>query len=358
MAIKLYVYLNFMDTKIVYFRDKVNYKKCIEAIKSGEVVVFPTETVYGIGVNALDKNGVKKIYNIKKRETDNPLIVHICDYNIDKYGKNIKPYVYDLIKEFWPGPFTIILNKKDIIPYEVTGGRDTVALRMPNHHVALNLIKESSVPIAAPSANISGRPSGTNAKRCFEDLKGLVNFIIDGEESLIGLESTVVDCTGDTPILVRPGFITLHDIKKVINNAKIYEGINKRFINESPISPGLKYKHYAPKGNMVILKGDKNKVYDYIKLKSISHKNIGVLCVNENRDFYEEIKNSLSIDLTIVNIGHRDDENEIGRNLFECIRKFDDADSDFIISECFYDDFSNAIMNRLLKASSYNIINL
>lgn len=361
MAIKLYVYIcGDMDTKIIdFYSDLEGRNKCIESIKNNEVVVFPTETVYGIGANALSREGILKIFDVKNRAKDNPLIVHICDpLDISKYARDINPYVYKLIDKFWPGPLTVILHKKDIIPYETTGGRDTIALRMPNHNIALDLIRESGCPIAAPSANISGRPSGTNARRCFEDLYGRVRYIIDGDQSDIGLESTVIDCTSDYPVLLRPGNITIRDIKGIIPEAYIYDKINDKFAGDNPISPGLKYKHYAPKGDMVILKGELLSIECYIRDMSTKFKNIGILCVDEHYDFYNGISKSMDLSLEIVVLGSKHNYNEISRNLFESLRRFDDIKCDFIISECFYEDFSNAVMNRLLRAASHNIINL
>lgn len=349
-----------MDTKIIdFYGDIDGHNKCVENIKNNEVVVFPTETVYGIGANALSREGILKIFKVKNRAKDNPLIVHICDPNdISRYAKNVNDYVYKLIDRFWPGPLTIILNKRGIIPNEVTGGMNTVALRMPNHKIALDLIRESGCPIAAPSANISGRPSGTNAKRCFDDLCGKVGFIIDGDQSDIGIESTVIDCTSAYPILLRPGYITVDSIREVIPEACIYDKINEKFVGDNPISPGLKYKHYAPQGDMVILKGNIFSIENYIKDIGSKYKTIGILCIDEHYDFYKSLNKNLNLDLRVIVLGSKYNKLEISRNLFECLRKFDDLRCDFIISECFYEDFSNAVMNRLLKAASYNMISL
>lgn len=339
-----------MDTKIISFYEK-DFEKCVELIKNNEIVVFPTETVYGIGGNALSSEASLKIFDIKERARDNPLIVHVCDYDISKYVKNINENAVKIIERFWPGPLTIILNKKDIIPDEVTAGKDTVALRMPNNKIALELIRRSGCPIAAPSANISGRPSGTNARRCFEDLKGKVKFIIDGLESEIGIESTVISLVGD-PIILRSGYITFEEIREIIPEVRFYEKINSKIINDDVLSPGLKYKHYAPKGEMLILKGDREKIGNFIKRNINNFKKLGVLCLSENFEFYKSVDEGVNV----VDVGNKDDFNEIGKNLFESIRRFDDLKCDFIISECFFEDFTNAIMNRLLKASSHKVI--
>lgn len=340
-----------MDTRIINFYED-GFKDCVNEIRENGVVVFPTETVYGIGGNALSPQAINKIFEVKNRERDNPLIVHVCDYDISKYVKNVSEDSKKLIDKFWPGPLTIIFEKSSIIPYETTGGRESVGLRMPNNEIALKLIKESGCPIAAPSANISGRPSGTNSKRCFEDLKGKVKFIIDGCESKIGLESTVISMINDEPIILRPGYVTLQDIQKVLPRVKMYERVNEKILDENPISPGMKYKHYAPKGKMVIVKGNMENIRSYVKQEIINHKKVGVLCFKENYKFYREI----SEELNLVVVGSKSDLNEIGKNLFESIRRFDDLNCDFIISECLNEDFSTAIMNRLLKAASFNVI--
>lgn len=345
-----------MYTEIIdFYKNKNGFYKCVNAIKENKVVVFPTETVYGIGGNALEKEAVLKIFEVKGRAKDNPLIVHICDYDVEKYATNISKDVFKLINNFWPGPLTIILKNKNVVSKETTGGKDTIALRMPDNEIALELIKKSGCPIAAPSANISGRPSGTNAKRCFEDLNGKVEFIINGFDSKIGLESTVISMVDNNPIILRTGYISFEKIKKVIPNVKLYSKINEKILqNEDVMSPGLKYKHYAPKCDMVIINSSKEKILNYLnEIKSI-YRNIGILCVDEHLEFYK----NFSENLNVINIGKKHNFTEIGRNLFESIRKFDDFNCDFIISECFFQDFSNAVMNRLLRASSYNVITL
>ena len=342
-----------MDTKIInYYENKKLFNNCVDAIKTGKIVVFPTETVYGIGCNALNKEAVSKIYNVKGRAKDNPLIVHVGNYDISKYAKEISDDTKKLINEFWPGPLTVILKKTSLIPDETTAGKNTVAIRMPNNEIALNLIRESECPIAAPSANISGKPSGTNVKRCIEDLKGKVDFIINGNESEIGIESTVISMVNNEPIIVRPGYITYEEIKKILPNVTLYNKLNEKNSIENPISPGLKYKHYAPNCKMVIFKRNKQQIEKYLKEVSLIYNKIGILCVDEHVEFYGKIDNGL----TVISVGSSNNVKEIGKNLFECIRKFDDSKCDFVISECFFEDFSNGIMNRLLRSASHNII--
>lgn len=342
-----------MDTRIIkFYEDERGFKDCINEIKENGIVVFPTETVYGIGGNALSPCAVRKIFKAKNRENDNPLIVHVCDYNIYKYVKNVSDDARKLIERFWPGPLTIIFEKSSIVPYETTGGRESVALRMPDNEIAIKLIKKSGCPIAAPSANISGKPSGTNSKRCFDDLEGKVKFIIDGLDSKIGIESTVISMIDNKPIILRPGYITLEDIQKVLPHAKMYEKINEKILDKNPISPGMKYKHYAPKGEMVILKGSAENIINYLRKEISKHSSIGVLCFEENYKFYKEVSEKLKL----VIVGKKNDLNGIGKNLFESIRKFDDLNCDFIVSECLSENFSDAVMNRLLKAASFNVI--
>lgn len=352
----MFIYGGVMYTEVIdFYKNEDGFKRCVEAIKNNRIVVFPTETVYGIGANALKKEAVLKIFDVKGRARDNPLIVHICEYDIEKYATNISDDVFRLIENFWPGPLTLILKKKNIVPDETTGGKDTVALRMPNNEIALELIKQSGCPIAAPSANISGRPSGTNAKRCFQDLNGRVEFIINGFESEIGLESTVISMVDNNPIILRTGYISFEKIKQVIPNVKLYTKINEKILlSEDVISPGLKYKHYAPKCDMVIINSSKEKILNYLERINLIYKKIGILCVSEHFEFYKRG----NVEVNVVSIGKKDDFKEIGKNLFESIRKFDDFNCDFIVSECFFQDFSNAVMNRLLRASSYNVITL
>lgn len=344
-----------MNTRIIdFYKDKDGFKECINRIKKNDVVVFPTETVYGIGGNALSKEAVSKIFKIKKRAKDNPLIIHVCSKDISKYVRNISADAFELIDRFWPGPLTLILEKNNVIPDETTAGRNTVAIRMPKNEIALELIKESGCPIAAPSANISGRPSGTNAKRCFEDLKNRVEFILDGRGSEIGIESTVVSLVGDEPLILRPGYISFSDIKEVIPNVRVYEKINENINFENPISPGLKYKHYAPKCEMIVIISTKYGIVKYVKDNCVGYSNVGILCTDENQNFYK----SQNEKFKVISLGSKHDLNEIGRNLFESIRILDDLNCDFIISECFSTDFSMAVMNRILKAASFNIVKL
>ena len=242
-------------------------------IREGGLVAFPTETVYGLGGNALDKRAAEKIYRAKGRPSDNPLIVHISRISqAENIAVNISHDARRLMEEFWPGPLTIILDKADIVPKETTGGLDTVALRMPNHPVALKLIEEAGVPVAAPSANLSGKPSPTTAGHVAEDMMGRINMIVDGGAVAIGIESTIIDMTGAVPTILRPGFVTVEMLKKVIGAVEVDKAVDAKSIEEiggdyRPKAPGMKYRHYAPKAELIMFEGSVENVAAAINRK-------------------------------------------------------------------------------------------
>lgn len=325
-------------------------------LKDGELVAFPTETVYGLGGDALHEEAAKKIYAAKGRPSDNPLIVHIADIDALKVlADEVPQAAYDLSEAFWPGPLTMILNKSRIVPYGTTGGLDTVAIRMPSHPVAHQLIQESGVYIAAPSANISGRPSPTTAQHVIEDMDGRIAMIIDGGSCEIGLESTIVDLAGKQPLILRPGFITLEDLQKVLPQITYDPAVISRQRNDHIVAkaPGMKYRHYAPKGELTIFEGDAEKVIETInrmsKERVKQNQKVGVLATNETKDQYSYG--------TIKSIGSRKEEKEIAAHLFSILREFDSIGVTYIYSESFDDNsLSQAIMNRLLKAAGYQVI--
>ncbi len=328
-------------------------------LKNGGLVAFPTETVYGLGGNAYDKNASGKIYAAKGRPSDNPLIVHIADEDsLYEVASFVPKKAVLMMKRYWPGPLTMVFKKKDTVPYETTGGLDTVAVRMPNHKVALEMIKAAGVPIAAPSANTSGRPSPTKASHVIEDLDGKIDMILDGGEVGIGIESTIIDMTTDIPMLLRPGYITKAMIEEVIGeisedkvvNAKTKEGISGDY---KPKAPGMKYRHYAPKADLTMFEGDISKVVDTINrfAKENMEKGIkvGIIATDETVDKY-------TADY-VVSIGERCHEETIAKRLYGVLRDFDSTDIEIILSETFYDDeFGYAIMNRLIKAAGYKLI--
>ncbi len=331
--------------------------KAGDILRQGGLVVFPTETVYGLGANALDKNAVKKIFKAKGRPQDNPLIVHISKMkDIEKLVQKIPSVAEKLMDKFWPGPLTIILKKKDIIPNETSAGLDSIGIRMPSNKIAMKLISMAGVPIAAPSANLSGKPSPTDVETCIEDLDGKVNIILGGDNSEVGVESTVIDCTINPPCILRPGGITLEMLKEVDSNIYIDPAIMKKPDKDlKPKAPGMKYRHYAPKAPLKIIKGDLNKTIEKINEMVQNYidaqKKVGIIATDETIDNYKKGD--------VVSIGSRKDLNTIAHNLFYVLRSFDEKNVDLILSEAFEEkDMGVAIMNRLKKSAGYDIINL
>lgn len=347
-----------METKIAITNEE-NIKQCIkeaaEVIKNGGVVAFPTETVYGLGANALKEECVKKIFVAKGRPQDNPLIVHVASKNIDEYVKNIPDVANKLIDKFWPGPLTLILEKRNIIPMETSANLDTIGIRMPSNKIAMELIKESGVPIAAPSANISGRPSPTNIERCIEDLKGRVDYILGGEISEVGLESTIVDCTVYPPMVLRPGGITLEMLREVDENIEIDKGLLNNSKEFKPKAPGMKYRHYAPNAKLKIIRGNNKKTIEKINEMVQNYideeKSVGILTTRENSSNYPKGR--------VVILGEENNLEEIASNLFSALREFNDLGVDIILAEAFNEEgIGVAIMNRLNKAAGYDIIDV
>lgn len=343
-----------METIIKRIEKNFNKKELEEAaqiLQEGGLVAFPTETVYGLGGNAFDSSASKKIYRAKGRPSDNPLIVHIADIDdMNKVADYIPDAAYQLGKVFWPGPLTMILKKKESVPYETTGGLDTVAIRIPRNEVARELIKMSRTYIAAPSANTSGRPSPTNVGHVIEDLDGKVDMIIDGGKSTIGLESTIIDLTSEKPVILRPGFITKEEIEKIIGPV---EELEDKVENEVAKAPGMKYKHYAPKAELVIYDGEQKKIEVAINIvvkeKIRAGKRVGIIATMESKPFYEQG--------IVKAIGTRADEETIASGLFNILREFDQLDVEYIYSESFNGNkLGHAIMNRMLKAAGYKVI--
>ncbi|WP_160678361.1 L-threonylcarbamoyladenylate synthase [Clostridium sp. C8-1-8] len=333
---------------------EVYIDRAASTIVKGGTVVFPTETVYGLGANALDEEAVKKIFVAKGRPQDNPLIVHVADKNIEYLVKDIPNVAKKLMDRFWPGPLTIILNKKDIIPEITSAGLKSIGIRMPKDNIALELIKKSKTPIAAPSANISGRPSPTDVHRCVEDLEGRVDFIIGGINSNVGLESTIIDCTVNPPCVLRPGGVTLNMLREVDENIYVDSAIMKKPTEDfKPKAPGMKYRHYAPKAKVTIVEGEIEKSVEKINeiVQNYIEKGfqVGVMATEETKTFYKQGK--------IISLGSRNNIEEVAKNLFETLRRFDDNAVDYIISEGFDEDgIGLAIMNRLRKAAGFDII--
>lgn len=322
--------------------------KAAEFIKQGELVIFPTETVYGIGANGLDGKAVEKIYIAKGRKTDNPLILHISNIEmVELITKNITPLEYKLMNKFWPGPFTIVLKKKDIVPDIVTSNLDTVAVRMPLNTIARKLIEYSNVPVAAPSANISGKPSGTNVENIIDEFRDKVSCIIDGGDTKIGIESTVVRVIDDEVHILRPGYITKEDIEKVtpkvILDKHILEDIKE---TETVLSPGMKYKHYSPDTKCILVYS--NDEYKMIsKIKDIEREYTKSVVLTNDRNI-SKYNNAISLGDTLSDISH---------NMFKVLREVDKLNVDIVIIEGIESKgLGLAIMNRLIRACSHNYI--
>ena len=349
-----------MTTEYVVLNEETPDPAVIERagqiIKNGGLVAFPTETVYGLGGDALNPASSKKIYAAKGRPSDNPLIVHVCRFeDIGPIVREIPPQAVRLAEAFWPGPLTMIFHKNDRVPAETTGGLDTVAIRFPSNTIAQALIKASGGYIAAPSANRSGRPSPTLARYCMEDLDGRVEMVIDGGQVGIGLESTIIDLTEEEPVILRPGFITQKKLAQVLGNVDVDRTIITPDSGIAPKAPGMKYRHYAPKGELVILEGSRgNVVAEINKAAAKDRENgirSGVICTDETRDMY-------SADC-VKSAGERGDEESIARELFRILREFDDENVGHIYSESFREgDLGQAIMNRLMKAAGHKVIDL
>lgn len=325
-------------------------------IRNGGLVAFPTETVYGLGANALDEEAVQKIFIAKNRPADNPIIVHIADID-DLYmlTEEIPDDALELVSRFWPGPLTLLLKKSELVPDITTAGLDTVAVRMPNHPVALMLIKESNVPIAAPSANISGKPSPTTAEHVIKDLDGKIDVIIDGGEVTYGVESTVLDLTSKPPYILRPGPVTFEEIRSIIKNVEIHPVAKAEKPIETIIarSPGVKYRHYAPSAELIIVEGDTRKIP--LKVQEIANeqiklgKKVSIIATEENTNLYTIP--------SVKIVGKRSEPKTIAKNLFRTLRELDNENVDIIIAEGIEPTgIGLAIMNRLRKASGYKII--
>lgn len=346
--------MNSINTKIVKIDpENIDYniiKEAADIINRGGIVVFPTETVYGIGADALNENAVDKIFEAKGRPQDNPLIVHIAEVG-EMYGliREVPEDAKILAEKFWPGPLTMILYKKDILSDKITAGLNTAAIRLPLNKIALALIKESKKPIAAPSANTSGKPSPTEASHVIEDLMGKVDMIIDGGSTYIGLESTVVDMTSSPPMILRPGGVTAEDIADVLGECDYDPAIIKTEEKIIPKSPGQKYRHYSPKAKVILYKGNAEKVAekinkDYDKFASQGYI-AGIMSTAQTEKFYHG--------KTTICMGDRTKLLTISSNLFKGLRDFDHMGVDIILSEAVDEKgLGKAILNRLGKAAS------
>lgn len=367
-------YNNDMITKLIHIDcdniDQEQMKKAGQLIKAGELVAFPTETVYGLGADALNKEASRKIYAAKGRPSDNPLIVHIAEYDA---LRQIVAYLPEEAKKlsdaFWPGPLTMRFKKNDVVPAETTGGLDTVAVRMPNHRIALNFIREAGGYIAAPSANTSGRPSPTLAEHVYEDMNGRIPMIIDGGQVGIGIESTIVDLAEDEISILRPGFITKEMIEEVLNKpVAIDPAVNGASKDQKPKAPGMKYRHYAPRAELILVEGE-TKAFIYNKMCQLAADRVregqicGIMVTKEHKEQFEELskklqdENSVYPPLEIMVLGSEEDEASVARELYKVLRAFDDSKVDVIYAESF--DGSGvfeAVMNRLIRAAGHKVV--
>ena len=337
-----------MQTEVINI--EVEYDRALSEssrlIKDGQVVAIPTETVYGLAANALDENAVKKIYIAKGRPSDNPLIVHISDISeLSPLVADIPEKVKTMAERFWPGPLTMIMKKSSIIPSVTSGGLDTVAVRMPESEYARAIIKACGVPLAAPSANLSGSPSPTNAKYVFDDMNGRIPLIIDGGKSKIGVESTVITFATDIPTVLRPGGVTVEEIRNTIGEVNVDDAVLHELKNgETASSPGMKYKHYAPKADITILKGSLEQFIEYTNGKDF------FALVFEGEEKY--FKNAVTFGLPL------DAVSEANR-LFDALRELDEKGARTVYARCpELHGVGLAVYNRLIRSAGFNIIEL
>jgi L-threonylcarbamoyladenylate synthase len=333
-----------MQTKLTKINSKKvslnELKEAVELLKKGEIVVFPTETVYGLGANAFNENAVAKIFQAKNRQPDNPLIVHVANiHQLNQVVSKIPKKAIKLIKAFWPGPLTLVLQKSPLVPLITTAGFDSVAVRMPSNKIALTLIKHCKFPIAAPSANTSGKPSPTKAKHAYDDLKGKVPLVIDSGSCKHGLESTVINMLSETPMLLRPGSITKEQIEKVIGKVTLFgEEKNNSKTTEKPLSPGMKYTHYSPNAELILVLFGKNFSKKLFELSS--GKKTGIISFSKKLNLENEyyFENDLKL---------------YAKNLFSCFRELDEKGAEQIIVEGVKEKgLGLALMNRLRKAAT------
>lgn len=348
-----------METKIIKIENELYDKEVLrlpsEALAQGRTVAFPTETVYGIGANALDESAIKKIFKAKGRPSDNPLIVHVTTMDaVETLVDEVTPVAQKLMDAFWPGPLTIIFKKSVAVPESVTAGLSTVAIRMPSHPIARDLIELSGVPIAAPSANLSGKPSPTTGDHVIEDLSGRVDYIIVGEQTNVGLESTVVDATGEIVIILRPGGVTKEALEAVVGPVKTDPAIEADNMDKLiPKSPGMKYTHYAPEAEVLLLQGTEVAMVEMIQSMCErfvnSGKRVGIMTCDEHVEDY-----ACGV---VLSLGSKDELEKVARQLFGTLRAFDKHGVDIILAESFEEiGLGSAVMNRLRKAAGNQVI--
>ena len=322
-------------------------KEAVKLLKNGEVVGMPTETVYGLGANALDENAVRKIFTAKGRPADNPLIVHISDFEMIKpLVKEIPELAYKCADEFWPGPLTMIMPKSDIIPTVTSGGLDSVGIRMPSHKTARAIIEKCGFPIAAPSANLSGSPSPTTAGHVFNDMNGRIPAIVDGGFSAVGVESTVISFENDAIRILRPGFISAEDLKEITPNVIIDKGVIAKLENGAVArSPGMKYKHYAPKADITIIDGSLDAFRSYVSKNKCN----GLICMT--------FSDSDCDGLGVRTLSFGDTDEKQAHLLFDTLRELDNIGAKKVFARCpRKDGVGLAVYNRLLRAAAFQVV--
>ncbi len=343
-----------LNTKVYHVaKDKKGYilKSAAQIIQNGGLLAIPTETVYGLGANALDGKAVLGIFEAKGRPQDNPLLIHIPDASwLERYCEDIPPLAYKLAEIFWPGPLTMILKSKACIPKETTCGLKTVGVRCPDNEVTAEIIRMAGVPVAAPSANRSGHPSCTTAEAVFEDFAGKIAGIVDGGACQVGVESTILDMTVAPPKLLRPGGLSLEDIRKVVPEVETDESIYRQLREgEKPKAPGMKYRHYAPKAPVTAVFGEGRKSADYIKAQIKNGE--GVICYEEYLDVFDGYESR--------SLGKEGAPREHAQRVFEALRSFDRTDVTHIWTQCPGEEgLDLAVSNRIKKAAGFHMINV
>ena len=328
---------------------KENIEKAAEIIRRGGLLGIPTETVYGLGANALNADACRRIYEAKGRPQDNPLIIHVPDASwLSRYCEKVPESAYRLAEAFWPGPLTMILPKKEIVPYRTTGGLETVGVRCPNHPVTRAVIAAADVPIAAPSGNTSGRPSPTSAADMLEDMDGKIDGIFDGGSCGVGVESTIIDLTCQPPRLLRAGGLPLEELERVLGTVLVDKCITQLMTDgERPRAPGMKYRHYAPKAPVTVVTGDGKKSAAYIAAHA--PEGAGVICFSEFRAQFPGC--------VVHELGPEGDKSEQARRVFDALREFDATDVTEIFAQCPDDaGLGLAIGNRLKKAAGFHVV--
>lgn len=344
-----------METKLFQITDpaaqREEVRAAAEILRGGGLVGIPTETVYGLGADGLNEDAVRAIFEAKGRPQDNPLILHIpgADW-LERFCRDIPDAAYLLAERFWPGPLTMILKRRENVPNVTTGGLDTVGMRCPDHPVTLAIIEAADVPVAAPSGNISGRPSPTCARHMVEDMDGRIEGIVDGGACGVGVESTIIDLTVTPPRVLRPGGLPLEELRSVLGEIAVDKAVTAPLAEgEKPRAPGMKYRHYAPKAPVTVVTGESGQTAAYISERA--GEKTGVICFSEYRKLFDGC--------AVESIGSAEDKAEQARRIFDALRAFDETDVDAIYAQCPDDEgLGLAIANRLKKAAGFQIVAL